>query len=287
MNAQSNLALIWDVVGPTAALEALVVDGKVRLVEGDLVDLDGDGVVEPNSRLADFTGISSLTMSDLDPAMHSVKVYFTADVDVNGTTTSTDDIEGFFCLEVQTDDPTATLAALVSSRATRDRVEVVWSVAAGTRATVYRATDGASWTVLGSELADGSGFLRVVDDDVIPGGRYGYRLGFASPSGEVLAGETYVTIPLTAGLALGGAYPNPASGPAFNVSFALADAAPARLELLDVGGRCVAAREVGSLGPGAHVVSFATEASRLPAGLYVIRLDQGGSVLTRKAAIVR
>jgi hypothetical protein len=35
------------------------------------------------------------------------------------------------------------------------------------------------------------------------------------------------------------------------------------------------------------VVSFATEASRLPAGLYVIRLDQGGSVLTRKAAIVR
>jgi thiosulfate/3-mercaptopyruvate sulfurtransferase len=56
------------------------------------------------------------------------------------------------------------------------------------------------------------------------------------------------------------------------VSLVLPSAAPARLELIDVRGRAVAAREVGGAGP--HVVNLG-EGLRLPAGIYMIRLVQG------------
>jgi hypothetical protein len=45
------------------------------------VDFDGDGVVEPAAILDNFTGISSLTLSDRD-GEGVVRAYFTADVDL-------------------------------------------------------------------------------------------------------------------------------------------------------------------------------------------------------------
>jgi hypothetical protein len=59
-----------------------------------------------------------------------------------------------------------------------------------------------------------------------------------------------------AGFSLAGALAEPARG-ALDVSFSLADAAPARLELLDVLGRRVQTIEVGDLGPGGHVARLA------------------------------
>ena len=79
--------------------------------------------------------------------------------------------------------------------------------------------------------------------------------------------------------------PNPAAGEA-SVAFALESAAPARLELLDVAGRRVLAEEVGSLGPGQHVLRLEKAAS-LPAGVYLLRLTQSGRVVTTRSAIVR
>jgi hypothetical protein len=49
-------------------------------------------VVEPLSILRDFTGISTLTVGP------TLSIYFTADVDVNGTPSTLDDVEGYFCL---------------------------------------------------------------------------------------------------------------------------------------------------------------------------------------------
>ena len=70
--------------------------------------------------------------------------------------------------------------------------------------------------------------------------------------------------------------PNPTRGRNLTIQFALASQAPARLELLDVSGRRVGEREVGSLGPGRHAVELSAQRA-LPPGLYLVRLTQGAS----------
>jgi hypothetical protein len=98
MNDNGDVAYIWDLLEDGIAVEALFVNDKMVIQEGDLVDLDGDGKVEPNSRLVDFTGIASLAMSDRNNL--TVSIYFTADIDVNGTSSTLDDIEGAFRIDV-------------------------------------------------------------------------------------------------------------------------------------------------------------------------------------------
>jgi hypothetical protein len=86
-------------------------------------------------------------------------------------------------------------------------------------------------------------------------------------------------------LALAGFRPNPAVRN-LNVAFTLPTNEPASLELIDVSGRRVAARDVGSLGPGSHVVSLG-RGTDLPAGVYMLRLRQATRTIVTKAAIVR
>jgi hypothetical protein len=100
MNENEDWAVIWDVDTVAGNVEALLVNGEALLLEGDAVDLDGDGVPEPNSILRNFTGIASLVMSDRD-GVGVASVYFTADIDTKGTSSSSDDIEGMFRLNVQ------------------------------------------------------------------------------------------------------------------------------------------------------------------------------------------
>lgn len=90
MNEACDIAYVWDVVGVSAAEEALFLNGTLIAREGDAVDLDGDGTVEPTSILRDFTGIAAVSVGA------NRVVYFTADIDVNGTTSTSDDIEGLF-----------------------------------------------------------------------------------------------------------------------------------------------------------------------------------------------
>ena len=99
-NENADIAFIWDIDDPMLGnIEALYLNGMLLLKEGDPVDLDNDGVVEPMSVLSQFTGISTLTVSDRAPD-GEVRVYFTADVDTMGTSSTTDDVEGFFCMPV-------------------------------------------------------------------------------------------------------------------------------------------------------------------------------------------
>jgi hypothetical protein len=60
------------------------------------------------------------------------------------------------------------------------------------------------------------------------------------------------------------------------VQFTLPTGEPAALELIDIAGRRVAGREVGSLGAGSHAVDFAS-GSRMPPGIYLVRLTQGAN----------
>jgi len=59
----------------------------------------------------------------------------------------------------------------------------------------------------------------------------------------------------------------------------------ASLELLDIAGRRVASRDVGSLGRGRHQVTLEGSA-RLAPGVYLVRLVQAQSSRTMRAVVI-
>lgn len=104
MNADGDWAVIWDVDTISGNVEALILNGSVVLLEGDAVDWNNDGVIDANDNsgnLANFTGVTSLTVGDRLPN-GDVDLYFTADIDFLGTSSTTDDLEGYFRLSVST-----------------------------------------------------------------------------------------------------------------------------------------------------------------------------------------
>jgi hypothetical protein len=81
------------------------------------------------------------------------------------------------------------------------------------------------------------------------------------------------------------AWPSPSFGH-FTVSFSLPDARPATLELLDILGRRVLMRDVGSLGPGFHVLDLSPGRHLVP-GVYLVRLTQGQQAQSAKVIITK
>jgi len=184
------------------------------------------------------------------------------------------------------DQPTPTLVTLVSAHVARDLVELTWSDASGdvSSATVYRRTVRDNWQPIGEIMADGTGKLVYEDRTVIPGTRYGYRLGVRGRQ-EVFLGETWVDVPTSLQLALAGFRSNPVRDD-FSVAFTLPTDLPARLEMFDLCGRRVAAHDVGALGAGSHVITLGKERRPAP-GVYLLRLAQGTKSLTSRAVILQ
>ena len=182
--------------------------------------------------------------------------------------------------------PVPALPALVSAEAAGGVVRLLWQVAGGADAAarVDRSESGGSWTRVGEIAADGSGQLAFEDHDVRAGADYAYRLAIDAGGREVFAGLVSVHVPLGATLSLAGARPNPASD-LIQASFTLPDGRPARLELFDVSGRRVAARDVGALGPGDHVLGL-VESRALPAGVYWLRLTRADQSVAARAALL-
>ena len=127
--------------------------------------------------------------------------------------------------------------------------------------------------------------------DVGPAGSY-YKLSAVDVNGNesgfaVLTPEGTVDVidgaPLA--FALEGVRPNPTTASRMAVTFALPTDVDARLELIDVRGRVIASRDVGALGAGRHVVDLARE-RRLAAGVYLVRLTQGGQQRTTRAVVL-
>jgi hypothetical protein len=86
-------------------------------------------------------------------------------------------------------------------------------------------------------------------------------------------------------LALRGATPNPASAARMTIAFELPSDAPARLEVVDVGGRRVMSRDVGGMGAGRHAIDLAN-GGRIVPGVYWVRLTQGPSSRMARVAVV-
>jgi hypothetical protein len=97
-------------------------------------------------------------------------------------------------------------------------------------------------------------------------------------------GTVAVDPPSPPRLALEGLRPNPAIGD-LHAAFTLSSGESAALELLDLSGRRVSAQEVGSLGPGVHVVTIARGPGIGP-GIYWLSLRQGVERHVTRAVIL-
>jgi hypothetical protein len=160
--------------------------------------------------------------------------------------------------------------------------------------TVYVSEDGAPYRVWRLNVA-------VANDTLVPPGNHRpHTYAFysvardvngnieAAPSGADATTQSRTAVGEPAGplaLALEGARPNPALS-TLRVWFTLQNREAAWLEVIDVAGRRVLRREVGSLGPGVHSVTL-DDTPPLRPGLYFLRLAQGPHVLSTRAAIIQ
>ncbi len=159
--------------------------------------------------------------------------------------------------------------------------------------TVYVAEDGASYRVWRLNIASLTDTLAPPTDHHFH--NYAFYSVARDQSGNVEApppGPDATTQSRTAvgdagpwQLALEGARPNPAFG-ALRVWFTLPNRDAASLEMLDVAGRRVIRREVGSLGAGPHSVTLESSPPLRP-GLYFLRLAQQTHVLRARVALIR
>ena len=169
---------------------------------------------------------------------------------------------------------------LLESVAESDQVRLTWGVSSGAMtAAVYRAQEGGSWVKAADAPVGPEGEVLYEDNSVTPGVRYGYRAGVMAGGTELVSTDAWLDVP---GLVdVGGDVPRLAitgarrQGVDLSVRISLASSAPARLLLLDVGGRMLAQRELGSRGPGSQEVALGV-GSRIPSGVYWLRLTQVG-----------
>ena len=292
LSVSSGLASAWN-PNPDGAVYALAMSGPTIYAGGEFTTVGGNDhtylvAVDANTGADGWgTTIGTTLCPGGDPA--SVRAVTTSGPTVFAGGTFTDlgpQPRGH--LVALSDVFTAVQVSLMRADAWLDRVRLEWFVsgASSFAATLYRREAGGAWQVLGVVTSDGSGQVVYEDRAVTPGARYDYRLGVASASGETFYGEASVTMPAAAAveLALSGTRPNPARGDLM-VEFSLPDAASARLELLDVSGRRLMAREVGVLGAGRHTIALAPERALAP-GVYLLRLTRGGRSLTVRTVVV-
>jgi hypothetical protein len=189
-----------------------------------------------------------------------------------------------FAARLYSEGPVPVQVALAGTETAPGLARIRWFARDGvTSATVYRRDAGSDWQARGTIMPDGSGLLVWEDREVISGARYGYRLGVIGESGEEFFAEAWVTIPGAPGLALAGFTPNPSPGVA-SVAFTLTNSTPARLEVFDLAGRCLATHDVGAMGMGSHTIELG---ARLPAGVYLLRLTQNGAAVTARGVARR
>ena len=164
-----------------------------------------------------------------------------------------------------------------------------WLAPAGlpVQAVAYRRDAVSDWIAIGSLESDVTGALVLVDTDVEPGFRYRYRLGIDTSEGELPAGEIAVDVPELgpARLAIERLGPNPSRGD-LQLAFRRPDLAPARVEVVDLGGRRVFRRDLGEDFGVRGVLDLGREV-RLAPGLYVVRLTQSGRAVNGKVVVLR
>jgi hypothetical protein len=167
---------------------------------------------------------------------------------------------------------------------------VRWEQVSGNSAAIhYSLDDGDSWMLVAEGLPNSGSYDWAVPDVQCATARIAVVVDDGTQEAAGISDRFSIDAVVGVGdgmitFALSGTVPNPSKGGAFNVRFSLPDGKRATLSLFDVSGRRLASREVGVMGAGRHTVTLA---QRLPAGLYMVRLDREGMSLKSRAAVVR
>ena len=129
-----------------------------------------------------------------------------------------------------------------------------------------------------------TGVIAATGQITAPGGDRTFTPPFGGDCVLYLRSSQVVSVPELMPLALGHLR-NPATDGRLHVTFSLPRNAPATLEAMDVNGRRVVMREVGSLGAGRHQIELRPE-QRLSSGIYFLRLTQDGRVATARVTVL-
>src|SRR5262249_21180636 len=133
------------------------------------------------------------------------------------------------------DQPTPVEVSIVRADAEPGHVSLRWQLAnaAGADVTIDRRLAAGDWTTLATVQPDARG-RGGYEDRAVSQGTVSYRLGLSDPAGIRYLGDVDVAVPGDYAMALKARNPSASD---LQVSFTLASAEPARLELLDIAGR--------------------------------------------------
>ena len=132
-------------------------------------------------------------------------------------------------------------------------------------------------------VPDGSRRIVYDDVDIVAGGRYEYRLGIEGPGGEVFAGEASIEVPGESTLELGDIV---LASDELRIALSLARAAPATVEVFDLGGRRRIERRLEGLRAGTQRVHV-FGGQRLESGVYFATLRQEARRVARRFVVTR
>ena len=168
---------------------------------------------------------------------------------------------------------------LIEATTTPLQVDLTWDAGAGAGVPAAIDREGARiWQ--GRPTA---GRIHYVDRDVQSNTTYRYRISMIPGGREqfyALATVTTGPLPPQTGLTV---HPTPAAG-ALAVRFHLWSNAPATIEVYDLRGRRISSQRVANPSVGTHQMSLS---GALEAGIYVVRLRQGGQSASAKAVVLR
>ncbi|MFN8586625.1 MAG: hypothetical protein U0704_02400 [Candidatus Eisenbacteria bacterium] len=184
------------------------------------------------------------------------------------------------------DAPVATQLALVGSEIVNGHPKMTWYSADGARESMklYRRAIPGEFQYVKDLQADGNGLVTYEDADVVAGRSYEYKIGVVNNGVERQLGNVWVDVPLDVQFALRSLSANPARG-TLQMAVTLGTAAPASLDLVDVTGRRVAGRDLGTLAAGEHRIALETRG--VASGVYFARLSQAGKMATVRVSLVK
>ncbi|MEZ4387105.1 MAG: FlgD immunoglobulin-like domain containing protein [Candidatus Krumholzibacteriia bacterium] len=148
--------------------------------------------------------------------------------------------------------------------------------------------DGEAWHVVGGGANHPVHELVVFDGKLHLSGEFGVVGDVPAARFAIWDGTTILSAPVTAVASPLTAAPNPFN-PATTVSYALAQAGPARLDVIDMRGRRVRTLVDRWVDAGGHQATWDGRdgrGHRLAAGTYLLRLAAGSTVRTAKVALV-
>jgi subtilisin family serine protease len=183
--------------------------------------------------------------------------------------------------------PASVLIALLSAAVVDGVVRLSWQLSppGPESVTIQRREASGAWLAIGTAPASASGVIDYADSTAQAGHAYGYRVFLPNAGDPIHGGEVAITVSDRPVLALSGPRPNPVTAQPFTIELSLASAGHARLSVHDVAGREVLNHDLGTPGAGRRSIRIG-EGVTLRPGLYFVKLEQGGQIVTRRVCIL-